>query len=63
VLIVPAPVGGVIAHATVGLLVFPTVAVNCCVCPAYSVALVGARPTVMGGDKVITADANLVGSA
>jgi hypothetical protein len=63
VLIVPAPVDGVTAHATAVLVVFPTVAVNCCVCPPLRLALPGTTETVTGGDSVNVAVADFVLSA
>ena len=42
----PTPVG-LMDQVTAGLAVLPTVAVNCCVCPARSVAEAGETLTVM----------------
>ena len=42
---------------------FPTVAVNCCVCPPYNVAVPGVTDTVTGGRSVIVAVADLLTSA
>jgi hypothetical protein len=44
-----------IDHVTAELLAFDTVAVNCCVPLAYTLAVGGATDTVMGGDNVTVA--------
>src|SRR5437763_1696281 len=55
----------VAVHVTAALEVPVTVAVNCCVCPACRVALVGATVTLTtgAGCMVICADADFVVSA
>src|SRR5438045_78705 len=40
------PIRGLMLHVTAVLAVFTTVAVNCCVCPAMTVALAGLAATV-----------------
>jgi hypothetical protein len=55
-LMVPAPVAGLIVQVTAVLLVFKTVAVKVCVCPPFSVAVVGVTLTEIGGDKVTVAE-------
>jgi len=50
-LIVPVPAGPIV-HVTAVLLLFATVAVNCCVCPPFNVAVAGVMVTVTGGDSV-----------
>jgi hypothetical protein len=63
-LTVPAPVVGLIVHVTAVLPVPVTVAVNCCVPPPYTVAVVGAIVTLTAvGDSVTVAVADLVVSA
>jgi hypothetical protein len=56
---IPVMLGGIVLplklHVTPVLLVFVTVAVNCCVCEANSEADAGATPTVTGGFTVNTA--------
>jgi hypothetical protein len=62
-LIVPAPVTGLKVHVTAAFAAFVTVAVNCCVPPAYSVAIVGDTAILTGGDSVTVAVADFVMSA
>jgi hypothetical protein len=57
------PTLGLIDHVTAGLLVFTTVAANCCVWLAYSVAVDGLTPTDTGGNRVTVAVADFVVSA
>jgi multidrug efflux pump subunit AcrB len=54
--IVPVP-AGLMDHVTAVLLVFVTVAENCCVWLAYKLAVVGVRLTAIGGIKVTVAEA------
>ena len=58
---VPRPAGSIV-QVTAVLLVFATLAVNCCVCPPVSVALLGARLIVTAGVKVTVAEIDLVES-
>ena len=58
----PVP-AGLIDHVTAVLLVFVTVAENCCVWFAYSVAVAGVRLKATGGIKVTVAEADFVESA
>ena len=52
----PVP-AGLIVQVTAVLLVFVTVAVNCCVWLPYKVAVVGLTVTATGGESVIVAAA------
>jgi hypothetical protein len=54
-LTVPAPDDGLINHVTAVLVAFVTVAVNCCVCPPYNVAVAGATETEIGGSRTTVA--------
>ena len=56
-LTVPVPTG-LILQVTAVLLVFVTVAVNCCVWPPYNVAVAGLTLTATGGDNVTVAEAD-----
>ena len=58
----PLPVG-LIDQLTAVLFVFTTLAENCCVCPALSVAVVGVTLTATAGISVTVAVADLVESA
>src|ERR1700761_1284275 len=60
--IAPVP-AGLIDQLTAVLLVFVTVAENCCVWFAYNVAAAGVRLTAIGGIKVTIAEADFVASA
>ena len=44
-------------------MVFTTDALNCCVWPAYNVAVAGATSTEIGGESVTVAEALLVESS
>jgi len=50
-------------QVTAVFVVFVTVAVNCCVAPVATEALVGLTLTATGGMTVTDAEADLVGSA
>jgi cellobiose-specific phosphotransferase system component IIC len=56
-LTVPVPTGLILQVRAV-LLVFVTVAVNCCVWPPYNVAVAGLTITATGGDNVTVAEAD-----
>jgi hypothetical protein len=57
------PVFGLRLQVTAVLLVYETVATNCCGCDGASVAVKGVMLTVTGGFKVTVAEALLVVSA
>lgn len=61
-LIAPVP-AGLIDQVTAALLVFMTVAENCCVWLAYKVAVAGVTLTAIAGIRVTVDDADLVVSA
>ncbi len=57
-----APTAGLSDQATAVLIVPLTVAVNCWLCDAFTVALVGSTATVTGGIRLTVALADFVGS-